>query len=599
MTSTSATTDASALPAAAPNAPATGGLSGALGGLLKLADPQLLVSVGAGLMSGARYGSNAGEGILQGLQSYHQAKTSQLNNQLQQQQIQQGQLGLQRQQMLTGAMQQAMGGPQQPGGPAAIGGQPPQAPPQGAQPPFMPGVSPMPAQGGTPQAAPPQTPPASPQGLPAGLQPPTMDQIYGTAYPGGMDPRLAKVFALGSQDPNAALNQNRSEQIKLAQQQYAPTIARLDQLIKSDQPAKYMNGTGFQDLKAAWPQLAQTLGMDPDKDYNDQNVRLALSHVRNQLTSSLQEPTSEPPAPLQTSKLPDGRTVQIDPVTGKQTVQEASPLEKVVQNGQPTLVPAAQAAGMTPFNQSIFGAGNVSNDSREMAYQYYLQHQALPPGFARSPAMQADMMNFISSRAKQDGNTQTSILAESQQNKAMQGVLKDYTSGQTAKTINGLNTSIQHMAALDPVIDAMGNGNLTLFNKASNYFKQQTGNPAPTNFAALKEFVSGEVAKAVLPGGGGEAERKALADPINAANSPEQLKSAVQIYKTALAGKTDALRQAWDVGTNGTQGDFNKFLLPETKKALGITDAAPGKIGITLNPGQSHAVGGFTVTRVN
>lgn len=571
-----------------------------LSGLAKATDPMLLINVGAGLIAGSKYGSNAGEGLLQGLQSYQQQKTAKLNNQIQQQQIQQGQLGLQRGQMQNDmARQYFQGGQTPPGGSPPQGGLAgAQAPQQEAQAPFLPGISTMPAGGLAGAQGAPQSPQAPPQGLPQSLQPPSMSQIYGQTYPGGINPNYGMGMAMFSQDPAAAATKVREDQLKLAQQQYAPTIARLDQLIKSDSPAKYMNGTGYSDIKQAWPAMAQTLGLDPDKDLSDTNVRLALSHVRNQLSSSLQEPTSEPPMPLRTIKLPDGRMAQVEPGTGKVTPIASEELQQVVGQNGPTLVPRSQAAGMQPFNATLFGAGSMTDQSRELAYQYYLQHQALPQGFARSPVMQADMMNYISSRAKQDGNTQTSILADKQMNQAAQGVVKDYTSGQTAKTINGLNTAIQHMAALDPVIDAMGNGNVTLFNKAANYFKQQTGNPAPTNFAALKEFVSGEVAKAVLPGGGGEGERKALADPINAANSPAQLKQAVQTYKTALAGKTDALRQTWDVGTRGTQGDFSKFLLPETKKALGITDQ-PAKTGITLNPGQSHAVNGFMVTRVN
>ena len=61
---------------------------------MKMADPQLLISVGAGLMSGARYGSNAGEGLMQGLQVLHHAqKTSDLQNQIQRQQVQEGATG--------------------------------------------------------------------------------------------------------------------------------------------------------------------------------------------------------------------------------------------------------------------------------------------------------------------------------------------------------------------------------------------------------------------------------------------------------------------------------------------------------------------------
>jgi hypothetical protein len=589
MAGTNATTDDSSASSSG------GGVLSALGGLMRLADPSLLMNLGMGLMAGSRYGSNAGEGLLQGLQSYHQSKTANLQSQLQQQQLQEGQIGLQRQKMMMNAAQQALGQGQSTQAPPTaglMGGQASQSPQQ----PFLPGISPMPAQGGLMGGATPQQAPQPVPAMPASLTPPSMEQIYGTTYPGGTSPQYTRAMAMFSQDPAAALLKARDDQLKLAQQNYAPTIAKLDTLIKSDTPSKYMRADP--DLTAAWPQLAGALGMDPKADYNDQNVRLALTHVRNQMASSLSEATEAPVAPWRTTQGPLGSVLQTNPVSGEEKeVIKPEPLKDVVGPTGPVAVRASAAEGRQPFNATLFGAGNMSDQSKELAYQYYLQHQALPQGFARSPVMQADMMNYIAQRAQQEGNTQVSILANKQQNQAAQSVVKDYTSGKTAQTINGLNTSIQHMAALEPVVDAMGNGNLTVLNKAANFFKQQTGNPAPTNFAALKEFVSGEVAKAVLPGGGGEAERKALADPINAANSPAQLKQAIETYKTALAGKTEALRNQWDVGTRGSQGDFNKFLLPETKKALGIQDT--GKTGVTLNPGESHAVGGFTVTRVN
>ena len=169
-----------------------GGILSTLGGLMKMADPQLLISVGAGLMSGARYGSNAGEGLMQGLQMYHAKKTSDLQNQIQRQQVQEGQLGLQQRKMMLDAAQQAFqGGPGQapPPSGAAPGAS---AAPGGASTPFMPGVSPMPAGGQPPQSA--------PQGLPQSLQAPSMSQIYGTTYPGGASPNYTRGMAMLSQD---------------------------------------------------------------------------------------------------------------------------------------------------------------------------------------------------------------------------------------------------------------------------------------------------------------------------------------------------------------------------------------------------------------
>lgn len=61
--------------------------------------------------------------------------------------------------------------------------------------------------------------------------------------------------------------------------------------------------------------------------------------------------TDAPPTPFATITLPDGRTAQIAPGTGKMTILPASPMEKVLgPNGQPVNVPLAQAAGRTPYS---------------------------------------------------------------------------------------------------------------------------------------------------------------------------------------------------------------------------------------------------------
>lgn len=258
-------------------------------------------------------------------------------------------------------------------------------------------------------------------------------------------------------------------------------------------------------------------------------------------------------------------------IQGQQNQRDLKPV--LNPDGTATYLPASQAAGKTPYNNSTASAGSVSDQAKEFAYQKFKSTGEMPQSGRGGAAMQAMYANYFAQRAAQDGDSGASIAARGQAFKAQQGVLKDYTSGKTAATLNGINTAVAHMDALDPLIDKLDNTSSPLFNKAANYFKQQTGQTAPTNFAALKEFVAGEVAKAVLPGGGGEGERQALSAPLAAANSPAQLKQAVQTIKTALAGKTEALRNQWDIGTNGTQGDFDKFLLPSTKRALGVGDS--------------------------
>ncbi len=139
-----------------------------------------------------------------------------------------------------------------------------------------------------------------------------------------------------------------------------------------------------------------------------------------------------------------------------------------------------------------------------------------------------------------------------------------------------INTAVTHIGALDPLIDALGSGNVTRINQARQAYQRATGIPAPTNYQTLANMAVGEINTVVSgPSGGDKEERARLASPFDPDGGPSVLKGAVNTAVTALAGKTDALRNAWDVGTNGTQGSFDKFLLPDTKKALASDSKTP------------------------
>lgn len=392
---------------------------------------------------------------------------------------------------------------------------------------------------------------------------------------GGSDGRVNTMMALDilqGRDPLKTMQGAQEYETKQRQLMAQGPLSLLDSIAGSVSPAKIvMNNPG---LMSRWQQMAPQMGFDPVKDFTDDNVRQVVNFARNQVAGGAGLPTKEMPIQMQTQQGPLGSVIQTDPITHKSTqVRGEESLHQVIgPDGRPTLLPASQAAGRQPFNQSVFGASNLSDQSKEFAYQNFIATGKMPSNFGRNPAMQASLLDYIAKRAGEEGNSAASIAAKGQAFQASQGVVNDFMKGKSAQALNGINTAVQHMGVLDELIDAMGTGDIKAFNKMSNFFKEQTGQTAPTNYAALKEFVGGEVAKAVLPGGGGEAERQALTAPLNAANSPEQLKQAVNEIRKALAGKTEALRNQWDIGTNGTQGAFDKFLLPETKKALGISE---------------------------
>jgi hypothetical protein len=367
----------------------------------------------------------------------------------------------------------------------------------------------------------------------------------------------------------AALESVQKYLIQQRQQQAQPLLAKLDSVATSPQADTIINNDDG--LKQLWAQTAPKLGFN---SLTPANARVFARFAYNQTAGGASLPTKDMPEPLVDEPGPNGQLVQRHPISNKAEVAVAAqPLTSVVgAGGLPTLTPSGKAAGKQPFNEQIYGANSISDPAMERAYQQWKATGSVPAGQGRNVLAQAKQANYIAQRANEDNVPEQAAAAKQQQFKAQQAVVDDFTNpaGTAGKSLVSINTAVSHLGALMPLIDAMQSGNMTKINEARQYFQKQTGQPAPTNYQALANMASGEVSKAILAGGGGESERDEIASPFKAANGPEALKGAVQTVSTALAGKTEALRNAWNVGTNGTQGDFDKFLMTPTKKALGI-----------------------------
>lgn len=212
--------------------------------------------------------------------------------------------------------------------------------------------------------------------------------------------------------------------------------------------------------------------------------------------------------------------------------------------------------------------------------------KSLPPAILRNPIAMSQIAAKIHEHATAAGDTGKSFWAEQQMNKESAKVLDDYTKGATHKELNAGNTAISHIAVLKPLVGQLANGNNAVLNNIKNTWDQKVmGSPAPTNFNGVKDFVTGEISKAVLPNGGGEAERQALAASASSANSPQALNDIIQKWQDLLAGKMHFTKFNWDQSTRGRYGSFeSRFLMPDTQKALGMSAAAtPPK-----RPGQNQ-----------
>ena len=235
------------------------------------------------------------------------------------QQYKQGQLDLmQRRMMMQGALQQ-FGGP------------------QGAAPPAA--GAPTPA--GAPQAPAAPQPPQGAPAAPAWLTPPSMSGIY-SAPVGGFSPNYLKMLAAFSKDPLTETGQLRTQQLQQAQQALGPTIGRLDTILKSGKPSETMQADP--EFKGDWPQAAQLAGRDP-ADLSDDNVGYVLAMHRNNLASSLSQPTSAPPIQDRLGAGPAGFGQQI---------LTSGPEHKVTQLNAPSYPSVSLQEGQTTGGQKYY-----------------------------------------------------------------------------------------------------------------------------------------------------------------------------------------------------------------------------------------------------
>lgn len=148
--------------------------------------------------------------------------------------------------------------------------------------------------------------------------------------------------------------------------------------------------------------------------------------------------------------------------------------------------------------------------------------------------------------------------------------MQAFSVGPQGTRLASINVAIQHLEVLGSLADALSSGDTRSVNAAKQAFEKQFGSPAPTNFDAIKNIVGQEVVKAVVAGGGGEAERQEAANAFNRVGSPAQLAGAIKSVEKLMAGQVVGLRQQYESLTAQAPGvtPFDDFLLPDTKKAL-------------------------------
>lgn len=176
---------------------------------------------------------------------------------------------------------------------------------------------------------------------------------------------------------------------------------------------------------------------------------------------------------------------------------------------------------------------------------------------------------------------------------SMATAAKAFATGKQGQAVNSFNVGIAHLTTMQDLADALGNGNIQLFNKLGNELATETGNPAPTNFDTAKAIVGDEIIKAIIGGGGALADRENAQNQISAAKSPQQLAGVIKTYKDLMAGQLNGLKLQYKQTTG--LDDFEDRLTPETRKQLeGLGEKTAHKVGdiITGPNGKRYKITG-------
>lgn len=129
-----------------------------------------------------------------------------------------------------------------------------------------------------------------------------------------------------------------------------------------------------------------------------------------------------------------------------------------------------------------------------------------------------------------------------------QKVREEFTSGDAAKSLTAFNTAIEHAKQLQNASDYLDNGNTIALNKIGNALGYQFGSDKTTNFNVIKNALTGEISKVFKGGGATDAEIEAVQGPFSSANSPAQLKGAINNAVALMNSKRNALQQQYKQG---------------------------------------------------
>lgn len=234
-------------------------------------------------------------------------------------------------------------------------------------------------------------------------------------------------------------------------------------------------------------------------------------------------------------------------------------------------IPVAEGgitAGMTPA-------------ALDAAADRYLQTGQMPPNTGRGrqgPAQISAIQNRAAQMAEERGIKQEDLPKRWQEFKGQQIAIQRFMSGPQGNTTRSLGVVVDHLGTARELGDALQNGDIRAFNQLATEWAKQTGNPAPTNFDAVKQIIGAEVIKALgVAGAGSVQERQEAGNAFSRASSPAQLRGAIESVQKLLVGQLNGLERQFTQSTGLPKEKFRELLPQEALRFYGVDQKKTGE----------------------
>lgn len=167
--------------------------------------------------------------------------------------------------------------------------------------------------------------------------------------------------------------------------------------------------------------------------------------------------------------------------------------------------------------------------------------------------------------------------------------------GAGGKTINALNTAVNHIAKLSDLVETLDNFDTPVLNSVRNPIESALGSTKVTNFNAVQPQAMKEIERLWRGAGGSEGEINKLKDSLSPNMGKQQQREALASFADLMMGKLESTQEQRDSALGPIASKRVPILFDKSREALQKIYQRSGATPPPMMTKASEAGGGDTV----